>query len=73
MDIVPLKKRIFTDGSPLRFKLHLITSTQGIPTHYVLAPASHHDVTIAPEFLESYKNNILLIGTKAMLDYKKTQ
>jgi Transposase DDE domain len=30
------------------FKLHLMTSTQGIPTHYVLAPASHHDVTIAP-------------------------
>lgn len=33
------------------FKLHMMTSTQGVPMHYVLAPARHHDVAIAPELL----------------------
>lgn len=53
------------------FKLHLMTSTQGIPTHYVLAPAAHHDVVIAPELLESYQTNILCIGDKGYVGLQK--
>ena len=40
------------------FKLHLMVTFQGIPAHYVLAPASHHDVELAPEVLGSYRPGI---------------
>lgn len=53
------------------FKLHLMTSTQGIPTHYVLAPAAHHDVTLAPELLETYRRNILTLGDKGYVGIDK--
>jgi hypothetical protein len=53
------------------FKLHLLTSTQGIPTHYVLAPAAHHDVVIAPELLESYTKHILTIFDKGYVGLQK--
>lgn len=53
------------------FKLHLMTSTQGIPTHYVLAAASHHDVTIAPELLETYRTNILTLCDKGYVGLHK--
>lgn len=52
-------------------KLHLMTSTQGIPTHYVLAPAAYHDVVIAPELLESYQTNILAMGDKGYVGLQK--
>jgi hypothetical protein len=44
------------------FKLHLMVTHQGIPVEYVLAPARHHDVSVAPELVESYRSNIR-IGT----------
>ncbi|MEM9992094.1 MAG: IS982 family transposase [Bacteroidota bacterium] len=44
------------------FKLHLMVTHQGIPVEYVLAPARHHDVAVAPELVESYRTNIS-IGT----------
>jgi len=53
------------------FKLHMMTSTQGVPMHYVLAPARHHDVAIAPELLESYRKNILTIGDKGYVGLGK--
>lgn len=40
------------------FKLHLIVTLQGIPVHYVLAPAAHHDVTVAPYLIETYREKI---------------
>jgi Transposase DDE domain len=52
-----------------------MTSTQGIPTHYVLAPAAHHDVTVAPELLESYQpyfpKSILSLGDKGYVGLQK--
>ncbi len=53
------------------FKLHLMVTTQGIPTNYVLAPASHHDVKVAPELLESYPNKILSIFDKGYVGLEK--
>ena len=53
------------------FKLHLIVTTQGIPAHYVLAPAAHHDVNIAPELIESYRKNILTMGDKGYVGLKE--
>lgn len=44
------------------FKLHLLVSTKGIPVHFVLAPACHHDVQVAPELVENYRRGIT-IGT----------
>ena len=40
------------------FKLHLMVTRQGIPVHYVLAPAAHHDVAVAPDIIETYRKNI---------------
>ncbi len=42
------------------FKLHLCVNFDGIITDYVLAPASFHDVTIAPELVENLKHTITL-------------
>lgn len=53
------------------FKLHLMTSTQAIPTHYVLAAASHHDVNIAPELLETHRTNILTLCDKGYVGLSK--
>jgi len=40
------------------FKLHLMVSVQGIPVHFVLAAAAHHDVKVAPNLIDSYRPNI---------------
>lgn len=40
------------------FKLHLIVTLQGIPVHYVVAPAAHHDVEVAPDLVETYQQGI---------------
>lgn len=40
------------------FKLHLIVTLQGIPVHYVVAPAAHHDVAVAPDLVETYQQGI---------------
>lgn len=53
------------------FKLHLLVTTQGIPAHFVLAPASHHDVTLAPEMLQSYRNLITVLGDKGYVGIEK--
>lgn len=53
------------------FKLHLLVTTQGIPAHFVLAPASHHDVSLAPEMLESYRNLITVLGDKGYVGLEK--
>lgn len=42
------------------FKLHLMVSSEGIPVHFVLAPAAPHDVSLAPEVLESYRQGITI-------------
>ncbi len=46
------------------FKLHLLQTVQGVPVHYVLAPASYHDVTVAPELLQTYRPNIVVGADK---------
>lgn len=46
------------------FRLHMLVTTQGIITHFVLAPGSHHDVTVAPELLESYRGGIVIGADK---------
>ena len=53
------------------FKLHLLVTTQGIPAHFVLAPASHHDVSLAPEMLQSYRNLITVLGDKGYVGLEK--
>lgn len=53
------------------FKLHLMVTAQGIPVHYLLAPSAHHDVTIAPELLESYRENILVLFDKGYVGLPK--
>ena len=53
------------------YKLHLLTSTQGIPTHYVLTPASQHDVVIAPELLETYRKHTLTLFDKGYIGLQK--
>jgi hypothetical protein len=71
MAIVLLKKKISMDGSPLRFKLHLMATTTGAPVHYVLTPAAHHDVAIVPELIETYHKNILILGDKGYVGLEK--
>ncbi len=53
------------------FRLHLMVTTQGIVTHFVLAPASHHDVTVAPELLESYRSEIVVGADKGYVGLAK--
>lgn len=43
------------------FKLHLLTDTRGVPIHFVLAPAAPHDVTVAPDVLESYRDYLSVL------------
>lgn len=52
-------------------KLHLMVTTQGIPVHFVLAPAAHHDVVIAPELVESYRQQIAILGDKGYVGIDK--
>lgn len=46
------------------FRLHMMVNTQGVIAHFVLAPASHHDVTVAPELLESYRQGVVIGADK---------
>lgn len=39
--------------------------------HFVLAPASHHDVKVAPELLESYRSGITVGGDKGYVGLDK--
>jgi hypothetical protein len=53
------------------FKLHLMVSYQGIPVHYVLAPAAHHDVKVAPDLVETYRDNITIGTDKGYIGLEK--
>lgn len=53
------------------FKLHLLQTVQGVPVHYVLAPASYHDVTVAPELLQTYRPNIVVGADKGYIGLEK--
>jgi IS5 family transposase len=53
------------------FKLHLLVTKQGIPAHYVLAPASEHDVVVATNLLESYRSNIEVAADKGYVGLLK--
>lgn len=53
------------------FRLHLMVTTQGIVTHFVLAPGSHHDVTVAPELLETYRPDIVVGADKGYVGLAK--
>lgn len=53
------------------FRLHLMVTTQGIVAHFVLAPGSHHDVTVAPELLESYRTDIVVGADKGYVGLGK--
>lgn len=53
------------------FRLHLMVTTQGVVAHFVLAPASHHDVTVAPELLETYRAGITAGGDKGYVGLGK--
>lgn len=54
------------------FRLHLMVTTQGVIAHFVLAPGSHHDVTVAPELLESYRASIRVGGDKGYVGLSKS-
>lgn len=45
------------------FRLHLMLTTEGVPVH-ILVATSHHDVTIAPELLETYRSELIVGGDK---------
>jgi hypothetical protein len=53
------------------FKLHVLETVQGVPVHYVLAPASEHDVVLAPELVESYRPQIVIGGDKGYVGLTK--
>jgi len=53
------------------FRLHSLATIQGVPVHYILAPASVHNVNIAPELLESYRNFIAAGGDKGYVGLEK--
>ena len=53
------------------FKLHLIVTLQGIPIHYVVAPAAHHDVEVAPDLIESYRQGIGIGTDKGYIGLRK--
>ena len=49
------------------FKLHFLVTQQGFIVDFVLAAASHHDVTLAEQILMPY-HNLVVIGDKAYID-----
>jgi hypothetical protein len=49
------------------FKLHFMTTEQGIIVDFVLAAANHHDVTLAEQMLMPY-SNLVVIGDKGYID-----
>jgi hypothetical protein len=53
------------------FRLHLMVTTDGVIAHFVLAPASHHDVTVAPELLETYRHQIIVGADKGYVGLHK--
>ena len=53
------------------FKLHLLVTSQGIPVHYVLAPAAHHDVCVAPDLIETYRQKIGIGFDKGYIGLEK--
>jgi len=53
------------------FKLHLIVTKQGIPVHYVLAPAAHHDVEVAPDLVQTYRQSITIGSDKGYVGLEK--
>ncbi|WP_184131949.1 transposase [Arcicella rosea] len=61
----------FKEGRLLWIKLHLLVTTHGISTHYVLAPSAHHDVVLGSEVLESYRNNTLTLFDKGYVGLEK--
>lgn len=48
------------------YKLHLLVTLGGVIRDYVLAPASAHDVTLAPELLGGH-NDLVVLGDKGYL------
>lgn len=53
------------------FRLHLMVTTQGIAAHFVVAAASHHDVVIAPELLDTYRQQIVVGADKGYVGLAK--
>lgn len=49
------------------FKLHFLVTEQGVIIDFVLAAASHHDVTLAEQILMPY-HNLVVIGDKGYID-----
>lgn len=49
------------------FKLHFLVTEQGFIVDFVLAAASHHDVTLAEQILMPYRN-LVVIGDKGYID-----
>lgn len=54
------------------FKLHLLTTSRGIPTHFDLTEASLHDVKMLEE-LASSLNSGIIIGDKGYQDFELRQ
>lgn len=46
------------------YKLHLVTSKEGIPVTYTLSPANRHDVTLLPELAQKLNRGTILLGDK---------
>jgi hypothetical protein len=53
------------------FKLHLLVTKRGIPAHFVVSTANEHDVVLAPDLLESYRQNILTGADKGYVGLHK--
>jgi len=48
------------------YRLHLLVTVGGVIRDYVLAPASAHDVAVAPGLLEGH-NDLVVVGDKGYL------
>lgn len=53
------------------FKLHLLVTKRGIPAHFVVSTANEHDVVLAPDLLESYRQNIITGADKGYVGLLK--
>lgn len=51
------------------FKLHMLTTTGGIPTNYDLTPANIHDLSMLEELTNSYQGKeLIIIGDKGYIN-----
>jgi len=52
------------------YKLHLLVTLGGVIRDYVLAPASAHDVTVAPELLGGH-DGLVVLGDRGYISTRR--